>query len=596
MYLENNSIYILSNGQIRIYDISNLDSPALLGSSASATSPKDIQVVGNHMYVADNSFGLRIYDVSNPASITQIGQLNTGIGATAVNVSGTTAVISGTSNAQLIDVANPLLPVTISTASHSALTNISDALLLNDQLYLSHIYGVQVFDVSDISTPMFQRTIAGPEILSNPTLGQSQGEIILSGSRRLIVSSSSIAGPMSSEISNTLPTGLPATVDLTAMVVQDGFGYAVDVDAGSLIIIDLSDTQLSTVVGSLPIGSNLANDIVLFENNAFLMHDANLISVVDISVPAAPSLLATWDATPPGSPGWWNNLGLERVGSTLYICPLSGGFASYDITNPAAPIFLSQEPWNNPNGWPNIAFTAKIDRAAVIYRTDGGGSTLDIIRATNIANPSAPIGIGQTTILFAGLSNGSLQISDNTAYATTFSNFQGQYRASFSSFDLSTSITLQNSIFFAEPFESSEGGPRFESFIISNGIAYVPFYERFKSSAISTFDISNPSSLTYLGSSGITAPGTPIKGASFDGDQLYTVGGTTGRVGIYDISSCQQACPADLTGDGQLNFFDVSAFLAAFAAQDPAADFTGDAQFNFFDVSAFLAAFAAGCP
>lgn len=55
-------------------------------------------------------------------------------------------------------------------------------------------------------------------------------------------------------------------------------------------------------------------------------------------------------------------------------------------------------------------------------------------------------------------------------------------------------------------------------------------------------------------------------------------------------------CPADLNGDGSLNFFDVSAFLDAFAVNDPAADFTDDGLFNFFDVSAFLSAFAAGCP
>ncbi|MHA7812559.1 MAG: GC-type dockerin domain-anchored protein [Phycisphaerales bacterium] len=55
-------------------------------------------------------------------------------------------------------------------------------------------------------------------------------------------------------------------------------------------------------------------------------------------------------------------------------------------------------------------------------------------------------------------------------------------------------------------------------------------------------------------------------------------------------------CPADLTGDGVLNFFDVSAFLSLYNAQDPAADFTGDGQFNFFDVSAFLSAFTSGCP
>jgi len=66
-------------------------------------------------------------------------------------------------------------------------------------------------------------------------------------------------------------------------------------------------------------------------------------------------------------------------------------------------------------------------------------------------------------------------------------------------------------------------------------------------------------------------------------------------MGDYEFGS-SAACQADLNADGQLNFFDVSAFLSAFSAQDPIADFTNDALFNFFDVSAFLSAFAAGCP
>jgi FG-GAP repeat protein len=55
-------------------------------------------------------------------------------------------------------------------------------------------------------------------------------------------------------------------------------------------------------------------------------------------------------------------------------------------------------------------------------------------------------------------------------------------------------------------------------------------------------------------------------------------------------------CAADLTDDGELNFFDVSVFLTFFGLNDPIADFNADGEFNFFDVSAFLAAFAAGCP
>jgi len=55
-------------------------------------------------------------------------------------------------------------------------------------------------------------------------------------------------------------------------------------------------------------------------------------------------------------------------------------------------------------------------------------------------------------------------------------------------------------------------------------------------------------------------------------------------------------CLADLTGDGVLNFFDVSAFLSGYNAMDPSADLNGDGVFNFFDISGFLSAFAVGCP
>ncbi|MFG0247007.1 MAG: PQQ-dependent sugar dehydrogenase [Phycisphaerales bacterium JB052] len=64
--------------------------------------------------------------------------------------------------------------------------------------------------------------------------------------------------------------------------------------------------------------------------------------------------------------------------------------------------------------------------------------------------------------------------------------------------------------------------------------------------------------------------------------------------GIPD--SCDSACLPDLNEDGNLDFFDISAFLNAFNAQEPLADFTGDGNYDFFDVSAFLNAFNAGCP
>ena len=84
---------------------------------------------------------------------------------------------------------------------------------------------------------------------------------------------------------------------------------------------------------------------------------------------------------------------------------------------------------------------------------------------------------------------------------------------------------------------------------------------------------------------------TMLVGAYFDAD----VGLEAGSAYFFD-TNCPLPCDADFTGDGILNFFDVSAFLAAFTAQDPATDLSGDGVYNFFDVSAYLQLFAAGCP
>lgn len=54
-------------------------------------------------------------------------------------------------------------------------------------------------------------------------------------------------------------------------------------------------------------------------------------------------------------------------------------------------------------------------------------------------------------------------------------------------------------------------------------------------------------------------------------------------------------CPADLTGDGLANIFDILDFFNAFAAGDPLAERDGQPGFNIFDILAYLNAFADGC-
>ena len=99
------------------------------------------------------------------------------------------------------------------------------------------------------------------------------------------------------------------------------------------------------------------------------------------------------------------------------------------------------------------------------------------------------------------------------------------------------------------------------------------------------------------GSSVGLSGGTIFLGTELADGELYdpaNVNQNYGAMVAHDII-CVPECPADMNGDGILNFFDVSIFLSAFSAQDPIADINGDGILNFFDVSEFLSAFSAGC-
>ena len=88
---------------------------------------------------------------------------------------------------------------------------------------------------------------------------------------------------------------------------------------------------------------------------------------------------------------------------------------------------------------------------------------------------------------------------------------------------------------------------------------------------------------------------TGILVGDFNNDGLIDIA-TSNQNGDSVSIFASEGCQADFNHDGELNFFDVSAFLAAFSAGDSSADLNGDGVFNFFDVSAYLGLFSAGCP
>lgn len=174
----------------------------------------------------------------------------------------------------------------------------------------------------------------------------------------------------------------------------------------------------------------------------------------------------------------------------------------------------------------------------------------------------------------------------------------------------STQPTIKSSVFAYNGFDGdladvagSIASAEFSLFTTLDGATF--------GSLVSVNEGTNPALAGTATQLGVTyafapMPGSPIIDAAATDefpafDQLGYNRSTDGDgdlMAVPDMGAfeAEGACPADLTGDGVLNFFDVSAFLSAYNSMNPAADFTGDGVFNFFDVSAFLGAYNAGCP
>ena len=126
-----------------ILDLSNGNS---VGKLAGFAFPFDVFVQGNYAYVADGIAGLKIVDISNPASLTSasvVGTLDFGgfnNAITSVYVNGQDAYVvkgGGTKDFFLVDVSNPLSPKKVKKIDDTIFGTI-DILVNGNDLYTAH--------------------------------------------------------------------------------------------------------------------------------------------------------------------------------------------------------------------------------------------------------------------------------------------------------------------------------------------------------------------------------------------------------------------------------------------------------------------------
>jgi hypothetical protein len=170
-----NRVYLIGRS-FSILDVSESRSPTRL--SRTAITGSDLEVVGNHVYVAAGNAGLRIIDVSDPLAPVQVGAY-TGARAPWVTVAGGFAFLpGGPEGLHIVDLRDPSSPAL--AAIYDPGGYVTQIVVEGGHAYLVGQQDVRVLEVTNPAQPRLLGRFALPEPIQS---------IAVTGHRAYIASS-----------------------------------------------------------------------------------------------------------------------------------------------------------------------------------------------------------------------------------------------------------------------------------------------------------------------------------------------------------------------------------------------------------------------
>ena len=485
-----------------------------------------MEATGQTLLMARNN-SVDIYDYTDPANPTLRSSIASESSVNSIRLSDDRAYfLRGTIN--VYDISNPDAPHI--TGKFTDYSGVNSILPTDNRLLVARDNGVTFFNASvkDYMSP--EPTYAFTSGEPHELIIQGNTAYIANGSYRLTVYD--ITDPMAPEFVQVAgQSSFPASDNYTQIAADDD--SIVTASEGEIIVFDNADPHSPEVIAQFEDFVSIA-DIDISENTLAVMgtiesqtpgETDNALALYDITNPANPTQLSI--TTGFGTPQWVRLQGNTAVtySSSFNLNDIYNGLRSFDITNPAAPVFAQSVPYSQGFG---LGYT--------ISPIEFNGSTAYIGNGSNLI----------AVLDFAGPDAFTLIKEVPCGFFTS-------------------SIDIQGNLM-----------------VVEAGGLYL-------------YDISEPTNPVRVGMAhNLEFPTNFDLKPRFYNNTIIASHMDIGLV-TYEIDNCIN-CPADLNNDNVLDFYDVSAFLANYIAQNPAADFNDDGQYNFYDVSAFLIQFQSGCP
>ncbi len=491
----------------QVIDVSTPSAPQIIGSVATPGYAWGLAVSGNYAYVADDSagddsHGLQIIDISTPSDPQIVGSVDTPTAAQSVAVADNIACVAGRAGGfQVIDVSAPTAPQII--GSLESLNPCNDLTVVGGLAYAVTNIGLQIIDISTPSDPVLVGSVDTPDSALGVTVAGNYAYVADRSSGLQIIDVSIPSDPRI--------IGSVNTKDMAQSVsILGSYAYVAD-RSGGLQVIDISIITSNQVTGSVP-DADWVLDVAVSGDYAYVADQGSgnggRLQVVDIVTPSSPQVIAELNS------GAYDNVTTSGSYAYAIVFPPFGWYTLQviDVSTPSAPEIKGSVE-NLPLSPYNITVSGNY-----AYVANGQAGLLVI----NISNKSNPYIVGSVDT--PGIAN-EVAISGNYAYVADDRDL---------SYQTSQSLQVINISNKSNPYivGAVDRPGSYKGIAVSGNYVYVTV-EGTSHNGIEIFNISNPSNPQWVNS--IQTSRLPSN-VTVSGNYAY-VGGYYAGFTIMDIST-----------------------------------------------------------
>ncbi len=381
-----NYVYVAdASGGMRVVSVADPGKPVEVGAyTAAGLHVMDIAVVGGYAYLATWPGGLRVLDVANPAHPVEVGYYKNCDDtfcwwANRVAVSGDYAFVVATSRDEntgehswmdVIDVSDPTHPYYVTRGDDN--DSCEDVVVADGYAYVTSYLGLDVVDVTHPTHPQSVGSVSTSPLRGATSVTVQGHYVYFTGNyyptQAYGLKVVSVANPAHPAVVGVYDVPGSWAADLA---VAGSYAYAAA--ANGLQIVEIADPTQLRQAGVYD-ATLVAEDVAVAGASAYVVDDKGLwvVDVANVSKPVRKGFTGT------GSPS-----DVQVAGNYAYVAAKWDGMRVVNVANAAAPIEVG---FYVTPGWVlEIALNGGLAYLADYY----GG-----LRVVDVANPPKPVELG----------------------------------------------------------------------------------------------------------------------------------------------------------------------------------------------------------